>query len=50
MAGAARRVLEGFRRPIIAALCCLLALVSGCSVLRIGYSQAPDLMYWWLAS
>ena len=48
MAGAARRVLEGFRRPIIAALCCLLALVSGCSVLRIGYSQAPDLMYWWL--
>lgn len=48
MAGAARRVLESCRRPIIAALCCLLALVSGCSVLRIGYSQAPDLVYWWL--
>jgi hypothetical protein len=23
-------------------------LVSGCSALRIGYSQAPDLVYWWL--
>ena len=23
-------------------------LASGCSALRIGYSQAPDLAYWWL--
>ncbi len=23
-------------------------LLSGCSALRIGYSQAPDLAYWWL--
>ena len=23
-------------------------LVSGCSALRIGYSTAPDLVYWWL--
>ncbi len=33
---------------IIAALCGVLALASGCSALRIGYSQAPDLVYWWL--
>ena len=26
----------------------LLALLGGCSALRIGYSQAPDLAYWWL--
>ena len=26
----------------------LLALLGACSVLRIGYSQAPDLMYWYL--
>ncbi len=25
----------------------LLTLVSGCSALRIGYSTAPDLAYWW---
>ena len=30
------------------ALCALLALVSGCGALRIGYSAAPDLLYWWL--
>ena len=33
---------------IIATLCgLLLTLVSGCSALRIGYSTAPDLAYWW---
>ena len=26
----------------------MLALVSACSALRIGYSTAPDLTYWWL--
>ena len=26
----------------------LSALVGGCSALRIGYSTAPDLVYWWL--
>ncbi len=29
-------------------LCGALTLVSGCSTLRIGYSTAPDLSYWWL--
>jgi hypothetical protein len=29
-------------------VCSLLLLVSGCSALRIGYSTAPDLVYWWL--
>ena len=26
----------------------LLSLLGGCSALRLGYSQAPDLAYWWL--
>lgn len=26
----------------------MLVLLSGCSALRIGYSTAPDLSYWWL--
>ena len=30
------------------ALCGVLALASGCSALRIGYSTAPELVYWWL--
>ena len=30
------------------ALCGVLGLVSGCSMLRIGYSTAPELVYWWL--
>ncbi len=34
-----------FRALIIAALC---AALGACSALRIGYSQAPDLAYWWL--
>jgi hypothetical protein len=38
----------GSRSLIIVALCCLLAAVSGCSALRIGYATAPDLVYWWL--
>ena len=37
-----------FRTRIIAALCGAVLLVSGCSALRIGYSQAADLVYWWL--
>ena len=34
-----------FRAVIIASLCVALG---ACSALRIGYSQAPDLSYWWL--
>ena len=30
------------------AVCGLLALVSGCTALRLAYSSAPELMYWWL--
>jgi hypothetical protein len=33
---------------IIVALCGVLALASGCSALRIGYSTAPELLYWWI--
>src|SRR5260221_1387158 len=40
--------MPSLRRWIIAALCGALLLVSGCSALRIGYSTAPDLGYWWL--
>jgi len=40
--------MPNLRRWIIAALCSLLALASGCSALRIGYGTAPDLAYWWL--
>ena len=35
----------GFRSLIIAVA---LAMLSGCSALRIGYATAPDLVYWWL--
>jgi hypothetical protein len=38
------------RSIIIMALCGLLALLSGCSALRIGYGTAPDLAYWWIDS
>ena len=38
----------GVRTRIIAALCGAALLLSGCSALRIGYSQAADLAYWWL--
>ena len=36
------------RSLIIGALCVVLAAATGCSALRLGYSQAPDLAYWWL--
>ena len=36
------------RNWIIATLCSVLVLLSGCSALRIGYGTAPDLVYWWL--
>jgi hypothetical protein len=38
------------RSAIIAVLCLVLALQSGCSAIRLGYGQAPDLVYWWLDS
>jgi hypothetical protein len=40
--------MSGFRSLIITVACALAALVSGCSAVRIGYSTAPDLAYWWL--
>ena len=33
---------------IIASLWGVLTLCAGCSALRIGYSTAPDIVYWWL--
>ena len=39
---------SSIRSLIIAALCALLTLASGCSAVRIGYSQGADLAYWWL--
>ncbi len=36
----------GFRSLIIGALLVPLALLGGCSALRIGYGAAPDLVYW----
>ena len=33
---------------IIAGFFVILSASSGCSALRIGYSTAPDLVYWWL--
>jgi hypothetical protein len=41
-------MLWGVRTRIIAAMLALAALLSGCSALRLAYSQAPDLAYWWL--
>ena len=38
----------GFRSLIIGGVVSLSALLGGCSALRIGYSTAPDLVYWWL--
>ena len=40
--------LPSCRRFIIGAALGLLLLTGGCSALRIGYSQAPDLVYWWM--
>jgi hypothetical protein len=36
------------RSLIIGVLAFALALLSGCSALRFGYTQAPELVYWWL--
>ena len=36
------------RPRIIGALVVTLSLLSACSALRLGYSQAPELAYWWL--
>jgi hypothetical protein len=33
---------------IIGALCAVLVVAGGCSAIRLGYSQAPELLYWWL--
>jgi hypothetical protein len=37
-----------YRRWIIGLLWLALAGLSGCSALRFGYNQAPELAYWWL--
>ncbi len=36
------------RSVIIGVLALALGLLSGCSALRFGYNQAPELVYWWL--
>ena len=36
------------KRPIIVWLALCLALLSGCSLLRLTYPQAPTIAYWWL--
>jgi len=41
-----RSVLSRLR--IIAALLLASALLAGCSAVRFGYNQGPDLLYWWL--
>ena len=40
--------LQKVRTAIITVLCLALTTLSGCSMLRLGYGQAPDLAYWWL--
>jgi len=42
------RLSAGLRRSIIGVLAVALVGLTGCSALRVGYSQAPDLIYWWL--
>lgn len=37
-----------WRPPIIGLLYALALLAGGCSSLRLGYNQAPNLAYWWL--
>ena len=37
-----------FRRWIIGLLCLALVGLGGCSAVRLGYNQAPELVYWWL--
>ena len=36
------------RWAIIAALVLLSVGLTGCSAVRFGYNQAPELVYWWL--
>ena len=40
--------LQKVRTAIITVLWLALTTLSGCSMLRLGYGQAPDLAYWWL--
>jgi hypothetical protein len=42
------RVSFGFWRII--GLCALSLLLAGCSAVRIGYSQLPEISYWWIDS
>ena len=35
-------------RIIVALLLLTPALLTGCSALRFGYNQAPELAFWWL--
>ena len=37
-----------YRRWIIGLLCLALAGLFGCSAVRLGYGQAPEMLYWWL--
>lgn len=41
-------MLDVSRRIIGAVLCVLALLLPGCSMVRVGYGQAPDLLFWWL--
>ncbi len=34
----------------IIGLCATCLLLASCSVVRLGYSQAPDLAFWWIDS
>jgi hypothetical protein len=36
------------RRSIMIALCLLVLTIGGCSVLKLSYNKAPELVYWWL--
>jgi len=37
-----------WRTLIIGALAALLSVLGGCSALRLGYGQAPELVFWWV--
>jgi hypothetical protein len=39
---------DSFRPARIIAVALLALVLGACSMLRIGYNQAPDLLYWWL--
>lgn len=36
------------RKQIILSLCLLVLNIGGCSVLKLSYNKAPELVYWWL--